>query len=75
MERTWLQKGGSQPFDPRATIGRAHLDEAEAAGQVAGLDPGKTMIDCPYSSLARPMTVKAWEKGFLNARIINGERD
>jgi hypothetical protein len=74
MERTWPQKYGSQPFASTPAIGRAHLDEAEAVGQIAGRDPDKTMIDCPYDGRSKPMTVKAWEKGFLNARAVNGER-
>lgn len=48
MERTGPLKYGAQPFAPAPVIGRAHLDEAEAAGRIAGRDPDKLMIDCPY---------------------------
>jgi hypothetical protein len=73
MDRTWPQKYGSEPSASTPAIGRAHLDEAETAGQLAGRDPKKAMIDCPYDGRSKPMTVKAWEKGFLDARTVNGE--
>lgn len=72
MEESPLKKGQTQLFAPISAIGRAHLDEADAAGRIAGRDLGKTVLDCPYGR-ATPMTVKAWEKGFLAARLIHGE--
>lgn len=74
MKRTGPLKYGAQPFAPAPVIGRAHLDEAEAAGRIAGRDPDKLMIDCPYDGRSKPLTVNTWEKGFLDARIRNGER-
>ena len=74
MKRTWQERDAGERFAPQSIIGRAHLDEATAAGQVAGRDLSKTMADCPYDGPGRLMTVKAWQKGFLETRVVAGER-
>lgn len=74
MDRSWPQSGGPQPVH-KYMIGRAHLDEAEAAGRIAGEDIDKTIIDCPFGGSGSLMTAKAWEKGFRNARALAESRD
>lgn len=75
MNRNWPQEGGSHTIAPNQRIGRAHLDEAQAAGEIAGRDADKTISDCPFSGSGNLMTAKAWEKGFRVARATAGERD
>lgn len=73
MKRSWSTNDGPRPSALIQQIGRAHLDEAEAAGRIAGRDIGKTIIDCPFRGSGSLMTAKAWEKGFRGVRTIDGE--
>ncbi len=71
MKRLWPQGKDAQTIAPKAMIGRAHLDEAKAAGLVAGRDPDKAITDCPYDRQTRPMTAKAWDRGFSDGRVTD----
>jgi len=68
VKRTWTSNDAPTSPVLMADIRRAHLDQARAEGAIAGADPAKSAGDCPYDDRARPMTRKAWEKGFQLAR-------